>query len=304
MLLVTGASGLLGANLLVSAGKRDLVAVYNSHPVTSDHFRSVRADLTKREEVRAVIREFKPEWIVHLAAYTNLDYCELNPKESEAIHVEMTRMIAELGSDVNAGILYMCTDSVFDGTRGDYKEDDLPNPLNCYAQSKLQGERIIQDTCKKYLILRGNFFGWNCQNKKSLAEWIIGELEAGRGLIGFTDIIFNPLLVNTIAELILEFTEKDLTGLYHLGCREYISKYEFARLIAECFHLKAALITPASIDKIPFKAKRPKNTSLATKKIERIANVKLSGIKDSIARFKELRDSGYVKRLKNLCRCE
>ena len=293
---------MLGANLLFSAGKRDLVAVYNSHPVAGDHFRSVRADLTKREEVRAVIREFKPDWIVHLAAHTDLDYCELHPKQSAMIHVEMTRMIAEVAGEVNAGMLFVCTDSVFDGARGNYTEDDPPNPLNCYAQSKQQGERVVQDTCEKYLILRVNFFGWNCQNKKSLAEWILSELEADRSILGFTDIIFNPLLANTVAELIFEFIEKDLTGLYHLGCREHISKYEFASLIAECFHLNAALITPASIDKMPFKAKRPKNTSLSTKKIERRENVKLPGIKDSIARFKELRDSGYMKRLKNLCR--
>ena len=297
-MLITGASGLLGSNFLLHTQKRDMVAVYNQHPVFFQNARCIKADLTKKENVHDIFNAFNPSCIIHLAANTSLEYCELHPKSAEILHVDTTRSLAEIARGKNILMVYVSTDSVFDGARGNYTEEDVPNPQNQYAITKLKGEETVRHTCEKHLILRTNIFGWSCHNKDGLAEWILGELEDGHKIKGFMDVIFNPLLVNSVSEIISELVEKKVTGIYHLGSHSAISKYDFALLLAKSFNLNPSLIRPASIDSMAFSVKRPKNTTLCTGKIEKHLRLPLPDINKSIEYFKRLRDSGYVKKLK------
>ena len=129
---------------------------------------------------------------MHCAAATNVDWCEDNPKQAEAINVQATADLAEIAAALNARFVYISTDSVFDGKRGDYAETDEPAPLNVYARSKLAGEQETLRLNAAAIVVRVSIYGWNAQKKESLAEWVLRRLEEGSDVPGFTDVFFTP----------------------------------------------------------------------------------------------------------------
>jgi dTDP-4-dehydrorhamnose reductase len=194
----------------------------------------------------------------------------------------------------------MSTDSVFDGQSGDYQESDAPRPLNHYAASKLAAEAVVQALLPDHLIVRANIFGWNAQPKSSLAEWVLGRLEAGEQVPGFTDAVFAPLLVNTLADIMLAMLMRPASGLYHVASRNAVSKYEFALTLATVFGLPDGLVKPTLVG-TSLKTLRPRNTTLDTRKFRRDIGIALPAVSEDVQRFRLLRDTGFVDRLKAAC---
>jgi len=141
-------------------------------------------------------------------------------------------------------------------------------------------------------------FGWNMLPKKSLSEWCLAQLREGNEIRGFADVLFSPLLVNDIASLVLETYEVGLRGLYHLGARDYTSKYEFALKIARAFQLNEKIVTATSLSAAGLSAPRPKKTYLDVSKLASALGRQLPSIDDGIQAFQELERSGYVEELK------
>ena len=191
MLIVTGASGLLGASLVSFASDLGLnvIGLCHRHTISIPGVSVYNVDLTDRIATRAVIEHLKPSTIVHCAAVTNVDWCEGHPKETEEVNVQATSFMAEMAAEVRSGFVYISTDSVFDGKRGNYSEVDVPAPLNVYSQSKLRGEKeaLRHPTA---LVTRVSIYGWNVQNKESLAEWILRQLAEGKKSAGSLTFIF------------------------------------------------------------------------------------------------------------------
>lgn len=299
LILVTGASGLLGANFVWEAkGRYDLVAVYSRHPVRIPGTIDVKSDLTRSTEVFDLVGVYRPAWIVHCAALTHVDYCEENPVEAHKVNVEMTGYLVAAAREIGARVLYISTDSVFDGSRGRYSEEEPPCPVNVYARTKLEGERIVLQYMERGLIVRTNIYGWNMQNKDSLAEWILGRLESGQPVPGFQDVFFTPILVNDLAEILFEMMENQLSGVYHVAGGERCSKFNFAQRLAETFGLDAALVVPASVQTAGLRAPRPRDTSLLTEKVTRALGKRMPDVRQGLARFKSLRENGFVAKLK------
>lgn len=300
MILVTGASGLLGANVVLSAQKRGrkVVGLYHRHAVHLPGTELVGADLTQESEIRRVFDYVRPTAVVHCAAATNVDWCEENPAEAHKINATVSAGIAENASRLGARLLYVSTDSVFDGTRGDYAEADRPSPVNIYAQTKLQGEQEVLSQWPEAAIARVNLYGWNAQNKQSLAEWILSQLLSGKTVTGFTDTIFCPILANDLAEILLAMLDRDLSGLYHVAGSEAVSKYEFARRVASAFGLNPAQVVPTLMAEARLKAPRPRNTSLRTEKICAALGRSMPDVDSGLRRFAQLQTEGYVERLK------
>src|SRR5262249_49170187 len=144
------------------------------------------------------------------------------------------------------------------------------------------------------IVLRTNLFGWNCRPKLSLAERVLDRLESGTPFPGFGDVVFAPLLVNDLADVIIDLIDRGATGLYHAASAEAISKCEFARLIAQVAHLDPELVRPARLVDQPLAAPRPLNTALRADKLSRALNRPMPGLEEMVRRFKDLRDGGYV----------
>lgn len=302
MILVTGAGGLLGANLLFAALERGPAAgVRHRSPLAVPGAEIATADLADPAAVDALVARLRPRWIVHCAALTDVDRCESHPAEARRANVETTRVVAAAAKRARAGLALVSTDSVFDGRTGGYAEGDPTGPLNVYARTKLEAEDAVRGAgLERPLIVRSNLFGWNAQDKTSLAEWIVRELEGGRRIKGFNDVIFAPLLVNDLAAVLLDLMAGGQAGLFHAAAPAPMSKYEFARATAAAFGLDASLVDESSIEGASLKAPRPKNTSLNAALLTRTLGRALPGLPESLRRFRALRDGGYAARLKTL----
>lgn len=300
MILVTGASGLLGSNFVMEAQQKgeDIVAVYNRNNIHFPLIKTVQIDLKDKEKIDELFKALTPEWIVHCAALTSVDWCEQHPYETYEVNTEVSRNLARAADRVGSRFVYISTDSVFDGSIGNYSENDTPSPINIYAKSKLDGERAVQDESESSLIIRTDIYGWNACEKLSLAEWILKELESNRTINGFTDVIFTPILVNDLSQIILKAMKYKLSGIYNIAGVQGCSKYEFAGDIAEIFNLNDQLIKPISINDSPLRVLRPKNVTLNTKKICEKLDIAMPDVKSGLKRLKALRDSGFVNKLK------
>lgn len=298
-LFVSGTSGLLGSNLVETLKERfAILGSYANNPVRFKGIETVRVDILSTVDVERTINDFKPEVLIHCAAETRVDFCEDNPEEAFLINEKGTRIMASVAARRGIKMVYISTDSVFDGVRGGYREHDKPRPLNIYAKSKLAGEKAVVECCEDYLILRTNIFGWNIQPRLTLAEWVFQNLSEGRRIPGFKDIFFSPLLVNDMALIIGDMLQKDLTGLYHVGARDRCSKFDFAERIARLFGLSEESVLPIRSDEVSLRAKRPRDTSLDVLRVTEALGVPMPSIDEGLRKFKELRHQGFADQLR------
>lgn len=296
---MTGASGLLGASLVAMAQEEGyaVTGVYYRHCVWVDGVRALAADLTHEAEIRRIFEKVRPSIVVHCAAATDVDWCEVHPEAAYKINVTVPSSIAEITSRSGARLLYISTDSVFDGESGDYSETDHAAPVNVYATTKLQAEDEVLGQDPTAAIARVNLYGWkprwNLQRKDSLAEWIVKQLTAGKTVPGFSDVRFCPVLVNDLAEILLALSERNLSGIFHVVGSESVSKYEFARRVASAFGFDPNQVLATSMFDAKLKAKRPRDTSLNTAKICAALERSMPNVDAGLRRFAQLRQNDY-----------
>lgn len=293
-ILVTGASGLLGLNTALEAAKEhSVVGQVNSHPLRTDAFETVQADLLAPGALERLLDQAQPEWVIHCAALANVDACETDPVRARQLNSEIPRQLAELVARGGARLLHVSTDAVFDGQRGGYTEDDAPNPLGIYAHTKLDGERSVLAANPQAIVARVNLFGWSLSGKRSLAEFFFSKLSAGEPCMGFTDVFFCPMLANDLGGVFLKMLDASLSGLYHAVGSECINKYEFGLRIARRFELDERLIAPKSVQEGGLKAARSPNLTLHTDKLAKALGQPLPGLSTGLERFYTLYQQGY-----------
>lgn len=303
-ILVTGSTGLLGANLVLAAIDRRLTVTAALHRSQADFpgAHTLRFDLASAAAATDAVQAEHPDWVVHCAASTNVDWCEDHPADARRLHVDITRHLAEAAQAAGARLVYISTDSVFDGAAGNFREEDPTHPVNVYAQTKLAGEVAARTVLPGCLVARINLFGWNLQPKLSLGEWVLARLGAGERVPGFADVHFNPLLASDLAGRLLDLMGRDATGTYHVAGAEACSKYDFARTVATVFGFDPALVDRTTIAGAARRAPRPHNTTLDVSKLTRALGTPPPGLAASVQRFRESRDNGGLARLKSCLR--
>lgn len=287
-LLITGGSGLLGGNISrIAAGDFETYATDNSHPMQSPACSFMLLDIRDKKQTLSVFKEIKPNLVIHTAALVNVDYCEGHPEEAWSNNVDGTEHVALASREVGAKLIHISTDSVFDGEKGMYAEEDTANPLNVYAKTKLEGEARVQRWLSDGLIIRTAFFSRSSPGGRSLAEWVINGLENGRILKMFTDAFFSPLPVNALAEAILAMYRKKLSGIYHVGCDGRYSKYAFGLEIARQLGFNSNNIQPSTLAEAKLKAPRPKDVSLNISKVFNAANIHFPDLREGVSQLRE-----------------
>src|SRR6185503_4672232 len=136
---------------------------------------------------KELVNRLQPEWVINCAGFANVDECERDPERAHLLNAELPRNLAAACAEAGVGLVHISTDSVFDGARGSYTEDDEPAPVNVYAQTKLEAERAVKEQFPDALILRTNFIGLSPSRSVGLADWISSRLESGERIQGFTD---------------------------------------------------------------------------------------------------------------------
>lgn len=272
-LLITGASGLLGHKIVQLAIKKghEVHSTYREHVTKFGN--PVRLDLTNQNRVSETILTLKPQAIIHTAAYTDVDGCEINHDAAWKVNAEATKYLAIASSNANSHLTYVSTDYVFDGRKGLYSEEDQPNPLSYYGYTKLKGEEFAKKHANSLCITRTSvIYGWSQTQKLNFATWIINNLSQGKEVKVLTDQHVSPTLNANLANMLLEITEKEIIGTLHTAGASRVSRYEFALRLAEVFNLNKHAIKPAKTDDMQWKAKRPKDSSLSVSKAKALLN--------------------------------
>jgi dTDP-4-dehydrorhamnose reductase len=300
-ILITGASGLLGINLALEAAKEhSVIGLVNNQRVQTKSFQVLQADLLTSGAVERILNQTQPDWVIHCAALANVDACEAEPARAYQLNTEVPHILAKHVARGGARLLHVSTDAVFDGQRGQYSEEDKPNPLSTYAKTKLDGELAVAQTDPTAIIARVNLFGWSISGKRSLAEFFYYNLKANKPLKGFTDVYSCPLLANDLANIFLEMLALELQGLYHVVSSECGSKYDFGLQIAGKFGLNESLIEPISVMDAGLKAARSPRLTLRTEKLKQALGKPLPNLSAGLDRFYTLYQQGYPQNLKQL----
>jgi dTDP-4-dehydrorhamnose reductase len=286
-ILVTGSSGLLGAQLVSHALKdgHTVLSAYGSHQPSCGE--PIRLDLAELEPIVPAIRKAAPDIIIHTASITDVDLCEQRPDLARLVNGEATGKIAEAAVEVQAFMIYISSDYVFDGNNGMYREDDPPNPVNRYGESKLLGEQFVRESGAKYCVARTSvLYGWGREHRPNFAMWVLNKLRSGQVARVVNDQYASPTLNLNLAEMILDASKKRLEGTLHLAGATRMDRYNFALKIAEVFQLDPGLIEQVSSRDIGWKARRPSDSSLDVSKTTRLLDRKPLKLDTALERFR------------------
>jgi dTDP-4-dehydrorhamnose reductase len=293
-ILLTGASGLLGANCFARFACNPNVQLFATHhnasfviPQTFSHGKeSFPLDLTNETAVWNIISTLQPNMIIHTAAHTETAFCEWNRKEAKALNTDATKTLAILAEMFEMRFIFISTDLVFDGTKGNYDELDTPNPLSYYAETKLEAELQVKNLVRNHVILRSPLLlGSSPRGTRSVNERLMKEFKAGKLVRLFVDEFRTPIFADVLARIIEEFaigTLSEVTGLFHAGGTERLSREALGRKIAMRWKLNQALIEPASSDIVSSPVPRPKDVSLNSHKLHALLPFTLPSLDESL----------------------
>jgi dTDP-4-dehydrorhamnose reductase len=288
-LLVTGASGLLGSKLIQFATIKDYKVYSAYHHNTPREGTLLQFDLADKKSLKRIFEKAEPDIVIHAAALTDVDKCETQRELAQKVNVQGSENIAKLCKKHQTYLIYVSTDYVFDGENGNYKETDTPSPINYYGATKLQAEKHIKKLVKCYCIARTSvlYGSTPSQGKTNFALWLIDKLRKEEKLRAVTDQTNSPTLNTNLAEMILEVVERRLTGIYHLAGATTISRYDYAKELAEVFNLKKELIEPATSEDIAWIAPRPKDSSLNVSKAAQTLENKPLNMREALIKLRE-----------------
>ncbi|HCC79374.1 MAG: hypothetical protein A2X25_06610 [Chloroflexi bacterium GWB2_49_20] len=297
-ILVTGASGLLGLNLSLAALPSHQVIGVDRSNLAGVPFELLNLDLLEDGALEKMFEVIKPDCLIHCAALADVDACESDPSGSLRLNANLPEALAAGCGQRGIPMIHISTDAVLDGTReGFYTEEDAPNPLGIYAQTKLKGEWAVLKVNPAAIVARVNFFGWSLNGTRSLAEFFVNNLRAGKPINGFTDVYFCPMFVGDLAETLLHMLEKKLDGLYHVVGSEVISKYDFGVAIARKFGFEVGLIHPSSVEESNLKARRSHNLRLSVHKLSTALDRPVPGFSTGLVRFYTQYQQGYPQKI-------
>ena len=269
--------GFLG-NYVVNEFKKYGDDVYSSRLMncSKDDF---KIDIRDKNSIFDVLEKIKPDIIINCVAITDLDFLEDNPEIGFEINSEGSKNIAFASKKYGAKLIHISTDSIFDGKKGMYEENDSVNPINVYAKTKLLAEKYVMQETTNYLILRTNFIGYDSEHK-NLLNWMISKLSKQKTIIGFNDVFFTPIEVSYLSSLIYKLSLIEENLFLNLSSDKKISKYDLAIMICDLFSFDKKLVKKGSSTDISFKANRPKDTSLSNQQAKKLLNKNFLSLND------------------------
>jgi len=293
-IFLTGASGLLGGNLLrlLTARKNIHLCAVKRHdtftvPSTFSHgYEVLTLDLTSDTAVWNVLSHWQPEVIIHTAAMTEPTACEWRREEAILQNIVVTRTLTNLAEHFRARLIFISTDLVFDGQKGNYVETDLRHPLSFYGETKVMSEDYIMQTLEDYVILRTTIMlGYSPRGTRSLNERLMLEIAHARIPTLFSDEYRSPISVETLAEIVLEFALDDarsLNGVFHAVGNERLSRCELGTKIFNHFAVPSTCYRCAPLDSVTSIPPRPRDCSLNNQKLRSVIKTRIPSIDEVI----------------------
>jgi dTDP-4-dehydrorhamnose reductase len=266
---ITGTNGLLGQHLVqlllnegysvVATGKG---ADRSSFGSSGKAYRYYELDIVDQLRMDELLQSEKPEVLVHAAAITQVDECELNQEQCEGVNVQGTATAIKVAEKYCRHFVFISTDFVFDGIEGSYSEDAELNPISFYGKTKQEGERLVSLAKIPWAIVRtclvyGNVFSGSRTN---IISWVIENLENNKPIRVVSDQFRTPTYVEDLAKGILLIIQQKATGIYHISGNEILTPYEIAQQTAHFLGLNSGLIEEVNASVFTQPAKRPPKT--------------------------------------------
>lgn len=267
-ILVTGANGLLGQHLINTLLKKAYTVIGIGKnacrlPFASNaHFIYYDCDITDEIAVYNVFEKEQPAVVVHAAAMTQVDDCELQQENAEAVNVKGTATVLLNAEAHSSHFIYISTDFVFDGAKGNYEEEDHLNPISWYGFTKVQAESITELSEIPWAIVRTCLVYGNALNgtRNNIITWVKQNLENNQTIKVVTDQVRTPTYVEDLAEGIVLVIEKEATGIYHISGKDVLTPYQMALATAAHFKLDKKLLQPVDASTFTQPGKRPPKT--------------------------------------------
>jgi dTDP-4-dehydrorhamnose reductase len=262
--LVLGAQGMLGHELLEVFSQ--------NYEVTGLDIEDL--DITRQGATRKTIKELSPDVVINAAGYTDVDGCEKKINKAFSVNGQGAKNVAKSCRDIGAKLIYISTDYIFDGTKGGpYREDDPPNPLSVYGESKLMGERYVEELLDDYLIVRTQWlYG---KYGRNFVETILALAEERDTIEVVHDQLGSPTYTADLSRAIAALVSKDLRGTFHVSNQGSCSWYDFALEIVRLSNASEVEIEPISTAALNRPANRPLYSIFNCQRLEQTAGFEM-----------------------------
>ena len=290
-ILIIGSNGMLGQRLTdffsASSNVELLCTSQEEKSFIADvEYKSL--DITNKLRVKDIVLDFFPDFVINAAAFTNVDKSESERELTWKVNVNGVENIALYSWTIDAHLIHISTDYIFDGKNGPYSEVDKPSPINYYGRSKLASENSIRTSGVRFTILRSNvLYGPAKFGRPDFVKWVVESLSSHKEIRIVKDQFNNPTFIDDICLAINKIIEYKKEGIYNIAGPEILSRLEFTNRIADYFMLDKSLIKPIVTEELKQPAPRPLKSGLITLKAETELGYKPSGIADSFAIIKK-----------------
>jgi len=270
-ILITGSNGLLGQKLVYKLRNQANVSLIatargENRLLQTTGYVYDEMDITNEKQVHQVLTKHMPDAVIHTAAMTNVDACETEKELAVAMNTSAVRYIVDALQELqqkNAGykpqLVHLSTDFIFDGTHGPLTEEEKPNPLSFYAETKLDAEKIIQSSHLHWAIARTVLVYGIVDNmsRSNIVLWAKQNLEQGKKINVVDDQFRSPTLAEDLADGCILLVQKKAQGIYNISGKDFLSILQLVHQVADYYGLDKSLITPSKSTDIKQPAKRP-----------------------------------------------
>lgn len=280
-ILITGGVSLLGKYLVEVLSRQNNVFI-TVHKTPLDKFfkpfsnNSFFTDLTNFALVEKLIREIKPDTVIHLAALSQIDYCEKHPRSAYRVNVTATQNLCRVLAHSNTHLIFASSNAVFNDSKGFYREDDKTNPINVYGKTKAEGEKIVIGTPVLSTIVRcSTFFGWPpLGTRENDVPYYLKKFHAAGPIYLVNDNFFNPIYAARAANAIQRVVQGRYAGIFHIAGSAQVTRYSFVSLIKNVFFKKLpSKLIPVKNDYFAHLAPRPKFGCLDITKMRQVLKI-------------------------------
>lgn len=292
--VVTGSNGLLGQSLInLLLKEKDVYKVFGlsrgKNRSGRDDFSYVSIDITNEKNLKEILLETEPDFIINTAAMTQVDDCEGDKEACDLLNVTVVKWLEQVSDLINAHLIHLSTDFIFDGIKGNYKETDIPNPLSYYGVSKLKSEEVLINSKINYTILRtilvfGKVYD---MSRSNIVLWVKSMLEKGKEITIVDDQYRSPTYVEDLALACKIAMDKKAKGIFNISSNELLSVYEIVQQIADVFHLDKKLIKPISTSTLNQTAPRPAKTGFDLSKTHKLLEFYPESFRESLQKFRQ-----------------
>ena len=290
--LIVGGSGLLGQYLFREALLRhhETVVTHRGESSRGSPETRIPLELADPTAIARAVTAAKPDVVLNAAALTDVDGCEKRPTQAGRINAAAVGDLARAAARVGADFVHASTDYVFDGS-GPAGEETPPNPLSVYGRTKLEGEHLALESHPDALVLRlSAVFGWNrLSGRSNSVTWILTRLESGLDVPLFQDQRITPTYAETAAAAAFDLWEQKRSGLYHVACKDCLSRVEMGREVAEVFGQSVARLRAIPMASVSLLAPRPRAPCLIVRKIEETLKRAMPSLRECLEDMKATR---------------